>query len=385
MNTYERLFNQIRSDAYAMEAITQGDHFGDREARNLKEALREAEWMKVGFAKPGFENCYHKDASDQEIADLGQKRQDRMDADEGLIFQRQLEEIDPRRFETLYKPLDLWKRLVPTKPIKPGVKYITYRMYDSTGEAVMSSSGAAGDMPMANAHGAEFSNPVVYTKLGYYYTNQDLREATYAGVALPTEQLRAVDRGYKQKDYKLFMAGDSDWGLKGFLNHTSVPNAAAAAAAGGANAEEWDGADKTADEILVDIGTMVTTIRTNTREQFGNDNMLGMPRAQFDKLAQTPRQAYSDTTILGFLMSEKEAYGIRDIIVIPDCAGAGTGSTDMAIMWPYNADVIECFVNEQPYWMPMQVKGLTYQFASDKAFGGVVVRYSDAMAQCYEI
>jgi hypothetical protein len=84
-------------------------------------------------------------------------------------------------------------------------------------------------------------------------------------------------------------------------------------------------------------------------------------------------------------MSEKEAYGIRDIIVIPDCAGAGTGSTDMAIMWPYNADVIECFVNEQPYWMPMQVKGLTYQFASDKAFGGVVVRYSDAMAQCYEI
>ncbi len=386
MNEYEKIFNQIRSDAYAMETISMGHPFGEIQESNLKEALREAEWMKVGFSKPGFEGVYHRDATDEEIFKKGQARQDRLDSSEGLIFQRQLEEIDPRYFETKYKPLDLWKSLVPTKTINPGVKYITYRMYDSTGEAEISSGGAAGDMPMANAKGQEYSNPVIYTKLGYFYTAQDLRDAAYAGVPLPTEHLKAVDRGYKQKDYKMFMAGDSDLGLKGFLNHTSVPNTQAAAAAGGSNAEEWDGADKTVDEIIVDIGSMSTAIRVNTKEAFGQEGMmLGLPRAQFDLIAQTPRNTYSDTTILEFLLKEKKAFGLKDVICIQDLAGAGTGSSDMAIMWPYDADVIECYVNESPYWMPMQIKGLSYQFGSEKAFGGVVVRYSDAMAQLYDI
>jgi hypothetical protein len=387
MNEVEKIMAALRVDSYAMEAITQGHQFGAREEANLREAFREMAWTKVGFQKPGFEGVYRRDATDEEIYQVGKKRQARLDADEGLIFQRQLEEIDPRRFEMKYKPLDLWKNLVPTKAIKPGVKYITYRMYDTSGEAQLSSSGAAADMPMANAEGKEYTNPVIYTKLGYYYTAADLREAAFAGVPLPTEQLRAVDRGYKQKDYKYFMEGDSDLGLKGFLNHTSVPNTQAAAAAGGSNTRTWDGADKTPDEILADIGSKLSTvIRVNSQENFGQTGMmLGMPRAQFDKLAQTPRQSYSDTTILGFLLAEQKAYGIRDIVVIPDCAGAGTGTSDMAIMWPYDQDVVECFVNENPYWMPMQVMGLTYQFGSEKAFGGVVVRYPNAMAQIYGI
>lgn len=280
MNNMDRILNQIRNDEYAREVIGGGQELNGKALDNLRESLREIEWYKAGMANPAFRDIYRRDMSDQEIYEEGKARKIRMDADESLFFQRQLEEIDSRRFEVKYKPLDAWRQYLPIKSFTPGVKYITYRMYDTTGEAVISSPGAAGDVPMANAQGAEYSNKVIALKLGYFYTSQELRNAAFANVPLTTEQLRAVDRGYRQKLLKLVMTGDDDLGLEGFLNHTNVPNTAAAAAAAGANATEWDGADKTIDEIIVDIGSMATAIRTSTLEEFGQEGMmLGLPRA----------------------------------------------------------------------------------------------------------
>lgn len=57
----------------------------------------------------------------------------------------------------------------------------------------------------------------------------------------------------------------------------------------------------------------------------------------------------------------------------------------MAIMWPYNNEVIEAYALDAPMWMPMQIKGLSFTFNSEMEFGGVVIRYSDAMYQLYDI
>lgn len=350
----------------------------------LFEKLREVEYQKAAIENSAFKNSYSPKMTDDEIIDRLEKS-GRFDAAEGLIFARQLEEIDPTRYEVIHKPLTKWKEVLPIRSFTPGTDRITYRLLDQTGHAELSSPANITDVPMADANAEEFSNRVYAWVLGYYYTAQELRRSAIAGVALPSEKIIAVERGYNRRLQTTMFLGDSRINLEGLINHTGVTNTQAALPASGSD-RTWPGGDKTNDEIAFDVTDAVSRIRQRTYGEYGESDMtVALNQSRYDYLATTRMATGTDTTIMQFLLNNSASNGISNFVVIHDLTGQGTGSTELMIVYPKKNEVLEANVAENILWMPMEQKGLAFIFNSEMEFGGLTIRYEVAMEQVYGI
>ena len=382
MRYLNALMNEIKSSEKILSIINPDRKHETARLDNLQEALREIEYEKAGIENHAFKNVYRRDKSDDQIIeDLGS----RLDTSEGLIFARQLEEIDPTRYEYIHKPLTKWKEVLPIRTFTPGTDRITYRMFDHTGLAELNSPGNITEVPQADAFGLEFSNKVYSWKLGYNYSAQDLRRAAVSGAPLPREKLMAVEHGYNRRLQTNAFTGYSDLGLEGLINHTGVTNTQAAAPASG-SVRTWIGGDKTNDEVAKDVTDAVSRIRTRTYSMYGESGMIvGLNESRYNYLATTRMASGTDTTIMQFILNNSESNGIEKFVIIHDLTDQGTGTTQLMIVYPMSNDVLEVNVAEQILWMPMEIKGLAFMFNSEMEFGGVTIRFPVAMEQVYGI
>lgn len=363
--------------------------------KNLRELFRKDHYDKLSFHSPMFKGLYQRadsveavNKNEMYIAETVHKRvqEQRFDADDGVIFARQLEQIDPRRFEIKYKPLGRWREVLPVVNTPPGLDRITYRIEDMTGDVEPMTVGRGGNIPYVGISAEEFSNKVVIKAVGYKYTVTELQRSAFAGVPLQERYQRSVLRAYeKNLDITMFL-GDTLEGLEGLLNHTGVTNNEAAAAAGGGNTTFWVGPDKTPDEIVADIRGMVTTVANQSQENYNSDRtnfLLSLSRTPFDAL-KVRMATGTDTTIMDFVLNNN--YGIKQIKILPELAGEGTGSTDLALLMPMmDPEVVEAQVGEAIIWSPVQFHDLDIKFPSIQYHGGVVVRYPIAMTQLYGV
>ena len=384
MRYLNQLMTRIQSDPYLMDAINPDGKYPTQRMDNLKEALREVEYKKAAIEDKAFDGQYIRGVSDKEIMENVSKRQ-RMDANEGLIFARQLEEIDPTRYPVIHKPLDKWKEVLPIKTFTPGTDRITYRTIDHTGLAELNDPANITEMPMANAKGEEFSNKVYSWKLGYKYSAQELRRAAKAGVPLQSEDLIAVELGYARRLQTQMFLGNATLGLGGFINATGVTNTQAALPASGTD-RTWGGPDKTNDEIAKDITVAASAIRTRTYSTFGVSGLtVALNQAKYDFIANERMASGTDTTIMQFILQNSESNGISNFVIIHDLTGQGTGSSELMIVYPKDNMVLEANVAENILWMPMETRGLEFIFNSEMEFGGVTMRYAVAIEQVYGI
>ncbi len=304
---------------------------------------------------------------------------------DGLIFARELERIDPRRFQVKYKPLGLWRDIMPQVDVPPGLDRITYRIDDLTGEVEPATVGRQKTV-FVGASSEEFSNKVVGKTLGYEYTVMELHRAAFANVPLQDRYQQAVLRGYEKNLDKTMFDGDALESLEGLINHTGVTNFEAEAPATGSD-KTWSGGDKTNDEKVADIIKMLTRIATQSQENYNSDRTefaLYLPRDPYNALLER-MAAGTNITVLDFILENKKL-NIKKVMVLPSLAGAGTGSTDLAIMMPImDAEVIEAHVGNAVIWQPAQFLGLSIQFPSIQYHGGVVIRYAIAITQLYGI
>lgn len=310
----------------------------------------------------------------------------RADADDGIFFARELEEIDPRRFEIKYKPLGRWREVLPLKATPPGLDRITYSIEDVTGSVEPVTVGRSTTVPYVGISAEEFSNKVVIKTLGYKYSVTELHRAAFAGVPLQDRYQKAVLRGYEKNLDKTMFTGDVSAGLEGLFNHTGVLENQASTAAGGTNTREWAGPDKTEDEILDDVRGMVTTVANQSQENYNSNNtrfILMLPRTPFDALKK-PRATFSDVTLMNFILNND--YGISQIKILPELAGIGSGTTDLAVLMPVmDPEVAEAQVSDSILWSPVQFHDLDIRFPSVQYHGGVVVRYPIAMTQLTDV
>ncbi len=373
---------QIESSPYLLKACGIEGVWATQRYDNLKESFRSLEYRKAEIEDSSWKNVYRKDLSDKEICDI---RATRMDANEGLVFARQLEEIDPTRYEVLHKPLDKWKEVLPVKTFTPGTDRITYRTIDHTGLAELNDPANITEMPMANALGAEYSNKVYSWKLGYKYTAQELRRAAKAGVPLGSEDLIAVELGYQRRLQTQMFLGNATLGLGGFINATGVTNTQAAAPAAGSS-RVWGAGDKTNDEIMHDVVDAVSRIRARTYGAYGESGMtVALNQTKYDFLATERMASGTDTTIMQFILSNSATNGISNFVVIHDLTGQGTGASQLMIVYPKDNRVLEANVAEQILWMPLETRGLGFFFNSEMEFGGITMRYAVALEQVYGI
>lgn len=384
MSYLDRLMHDITHDQQAMHLINPDGKYQTHRMDQLKEALRAIEWEKKGIMKYSLKGQYRKDMSDDQILDRLQKV-GRLDADDGLIFARQLEEIDPRRFEVIKKPLDVWKRLLPVKSFTPGTDRITYRVRDYTGQAELNSSANVTEHALADAYAQEASNNVYAWNLAYHYTAQELRKAAVAGIELQTDKVRSVELGYQERIQTVMLTGNTQLGLQGLFNHTNVTNSQVPAGAVTTDRTWTASTTKTPSEIVDDIADMTSDIAVATRGRYGMSGMtIAVPIEQFKYLGTKRMEAGTDTTIMQFVL-QNPAFGIERFEPVYELAGIGTGSTDLALAYPMDSDVCEAQIAENILWSPMEIKGRAFIFGSEMEFGGVVVRYPVAMQQRYGI
>lgn len=382
MEYLNTLMAQIKSNPALMHICNPEGLHMDYRLDQLEEHFRLIEYEKATIEDTSWKNVYHKDLSDDEIVKIREKR---TDASEGLVFARQLEEIDPQRYEVIHKPLDTWKEVLPIKTFTPGTDRITYRTIDHTGLAELTSPGNITNVPTANAKGQEFSNKVYSWTLGYNYTAQTLRRAAVSGVPLGSEDLIAVELGYARRLQTQMFLGNSALNLEGFINATGVTDTQAAAPGTGTS-KVWGDGDKTNDEIMHDIVDAVSRIRSRTFGAYGKSGMtIALNQTKFDFIANERMASGTDTTIMQFILNNSKSNGISNFVVVFDLTGQGTGTSQMLIAYPKDNKVLEANVAESILWMPMETRGLSFQFSSEMEFGGVTMRYAVALEQVYGI
>ena len=384
MEYLKNLMAQIKADPFVMGAINPDGKDTPYRMDQLQEQFRVVEYEKAAIENHAFKGQYRKDLTDAEIIE-NMDKSGRFDANEGLVFARQLEEIDPTRYEVIHKPLDNWKEILPVKTFTPGTDRITYRTIDHTGLAELTAVGNVTDVPRANAKGQEFSNKVYSWTLGYGYTAQELRKAAMAGVPLSTEDLIAVELGYSRRIQTQMFLGNSDLDLDGFINATGVTNTQAASPGSGTS-RVGGGADKTNDEIMHDVVDAVSRIRTRTFGTYGKSGMtVALSQAKFDFLANERMAAGTDTSIMQYILNNSAVNGISNFVVVFELSDQGTGSTQLMIVYPKDNRVLEANIVESIIWMPMSIRGLLFNFNSEMEFGGVTMRYAVALEQVYGI
>jgi len=396
-NVLDATMQSIRANShvYANFAATKSEPEIKYGMMRLREEFRRVHYNKLAVHAPTLFNGLYQRADSVDAVNKNEKfisesvakrRQEyRADADEGIFFARQLEEIDPRRFEIKYKPLGRWREVLPLKATPPGLDRITYRIEDVTGSVEPVTVGRSTTVPYVGISAEEFSNKVVIKTLGYKYSVTELHRAAFAGVPLQDRYQRSVLRGYEKNLDTTMFTGDTLESLEGLFNHTGVTNNAAAAPATGSD-KSWAGGDKTNDEILADVRGMVTTVANQSQENYNSNNtrfVLMLPRTPFDKLKD--RQATgTDPTIMDFILNNN--YGIADIKILPELTGIGTGTTDLAVLMPMmDPEVAEAQVSDAILWSPVQFHDLDIRFPSVQYHGGVVVRYPIAMTQLFDV
>ncbi len=384
MSYIERLMDDITSNPQAMHLINPDGKHASYRMDQLRECFREGEYEKKSIMKSAFKGQYRKDQTDDQIIDAMEKA-GRLDSDDGLIFSRQLEEIDARRFEVIKKPLDMWKRLLPVKSFTPGTDRITYRVRDFTGLAELNTPANVTEMALADATSQEASNNVHAWNLGYTYTAQELRKAAVAGASLQMDKIQAVELGYQERIQSVMFTGNAQLGLEGLFNHTGVTNSVVADGATSTNITWTSATTKTPSEIVDDIADMTSDIAVATRGKHGFSGMtIALPIEQFKYLGTKRMEAGTDTTIMQFVL-QNDAFGVERFEPVYELAGIGTGSTDLAIAYPMDPTVVEAQIAEQILWSPMEIKGRAFLFGSEMEFGGVAIRYPVAMQQRYGI
>jgi len=295
-----------------------------------------------------------------------------MDANEGVIFARQLEYVESRAYEVKYPTLK-GRQLFPVDYTVPeGAETFTYRMYDHQG-AFNLITNYSDDFRRVNVTGTETTGKVHSFGASVEYSVQDLRAAAMAGLPLQDHEVRAARRASEQKLDDIILNGEAEGNLYGLMTHPNIPQAAVPNGAGGT--PQWS--TKTADEILFDLNDIVSDMIVLTKGVEAPDTLV-LPHAQYEYISTTARSATSDTTIMEFFL--RNSPHITKIEPWYKLAGAGTGSTDVMIAYRNDPEVIQTVIPHEFEMFPPQPKNMAFNIPCHARFGGVRIRYPLAVS-----
>ncbi len=290
-----------------------------------------------------------------------------MDANEGVIFARQLEYVESRVYEVKYPTLKARELFPVDYSVPTGAETFTYRMYDHQG-AFNLITNYSDDFRRVNTTGTETTGKVHSFGAAVEYTVQDLRAAAMAGLPLQDHEMRAARRASEQKLDDIVLNGEANGNLFGIMTHPNIPNAAVPA--GASTDTEWS--EKTPDEILADMNDIVSDMIDTTNGVEAPDTLI-LPHAQYELINNTARSSTSDTTILQFFLRNNAH--ISRVEPWYKLKGAGTGSTDVMIAYRNDPEVAEIVIPQEFEMFPPQPKNMAFNIPCHARFGGVRVRY----------
>jgi len=215
----------------------------------------------------------------------------REDDDQAALFSRSLEQQIARVLEIPRAALPLASSddLLPSNMLDAGATTYRYFLQDMQGDWTYIALGAGDDLTTASVSGAEITGRLQGAGGAFGYTEEDLRNWSFASRgSLPTMLQQGSLRAKMQLHDSTLAWGEESLGLRGLFNFPGMTILTAADNGGGST--DWF--DKTIDQIVTDIGALIDACEdaTNVTRQI---TMILMSRRTMNFLR---RRRIVDTT-----------------------------------------------------------------------------------------
>lgn len=306
-------------------------------------------------------------------------RSRRMDANETIFFNRQLEYIKKKVYEKRYPQFKATQLIPVSFEAGPGANSITYDLYDQVGMAKWIAN-YADDLPLVSVNGQQFTATVKGFGEAYDYSLQDIRAARMANKNLAQRLANAARRANDQFIEDAAWFGDASVNIGGLLRNPNITGSAAPDNAG-STSTLW--VNKTAAEILTDLNTLVDGIFTLTNGVEIADTLV-LPIAQYRDISSRRVSSVSDTTVLKFFLETnkmiKNVEWLNQLASVSPAIVGGADSTDIALAYRKDPDVLTLEITLPFTQHPVQETNLSFKVNCESRTGGVIIYLPLAMA-----
>src|SRR5574344_902710 len=142
-----------------------------------------------------------------------------LDANESIFFNRELETIRAKSYDTKYDDNFKMVALLPISMEADPLDFqITHRIYSRVGVAKMGGGDYATDFPSVDVFGTEVTVKVYPIQASYKYNKDEIARAARAGKPLEAMRANAARKAIEKKLNDIAMTGESTTGVKGLFN-----------------------------------------------------------------------------------------------------------------------------------------------------------------------
>lgn len=217
----------------------------------------------------------------------------------------QLEFLDPIIRDPLHA--EMYAKYLPIKTGAGWVENTSFRVITPAGVAQKPGSNRSDVIRQIGVDAKKVPTAVYDYQAGISYTVSELNRSAYAGLNLDDLKTRMLRLDYEKMVDRIAFCGDPDTGIPGLIGGRATVGSQAPYTynvAAGVGGYTW--ALKTADEILTDLSTLLTTFRQKTGYAAW-PNMIAIPEAQFQQIAIQKISSLGFRSILDYFLENNAA------------------------------------------------------------------------------
>ena len=297
--------------------------------------------------------------------------------DAAVFFARELDYIKSQTYDRLYPEFTALTLFPVTHEVPEGAETVTYYSYDKTGMAKIISNYAT-DLPRVDVKGEPTTVPVKSIGDSYGYSVQEMRASRMAGKSLDVRKAETARYQIDRLTNIIAWKGDATAKLPGVLDENNdIPVFTIQANDSGATS--W--AEKTADEILADVSSMLQQVNRNTMNVEHPDYLV-LPSDTYIALA-TKRIPTTNTTVLKFL--KENLPNIKDIVSSAELnanavdtnpyAKESTGGKGVALLYTKDPEKLAIEIPMPFYQHPLQYEKLETIIPCESRVVGAMIYY----------
>lgn len=248
--------------------------------------------------------------------------------------------------------------------LSPGMQSVTHLHSRGTGKARIV-DGNSREVPLVGYDVQPRTTPVKLIRLGFDYTQHEVRQGQFAGVPLDREKARVCMEGHEEQIDRMAWAGDSARQVFGLVNHPNILRLVTSTTIDSSS---------TPAQILAALNLALAkqTALTNGIEK---PDCLALPPEQAKYIAQTPYSATGagDVRTIAevFLAGNPEIKEIMPVYWL--AASSGAVSSDVMVAFNRSQAKIQHMLAMVPTRNPVAWDGVAFRVVIESASGGLMI------------
>jgi hypothetical protein len=300
----------------------------------------------------------------------GRDQGTRLDAGETMFIAKSLEYVIAKTYDVQYAEAKARLFIPLDSSVPNGAETYSYDQWDTVGLAKLIAN-YADDLPNVGAFVKRFTANCKGLGTAYDYSMQDIRAAQFARSKLPEMKPLAARRAIEYSLDDIAAFGNSDAGLKGFVNHDAVPVVTAPNGS-------WVAGTTTPAEMLEDLNAVADAPALATKLLYLPDTLL-VDTNTFSMMHTPIGADYSTTVLEVFLKTNPYIKNVEQWTALDTADDAGTGPR--WVCYKRSEEVVQLVISQEFEQFPPQPKNLAFIVPCHARTGGVSIKYP--LAMCY--